>query len=169
MIFWKAVKKLGIYGFHVTYLSLDGAQNNRQLMKILIPECNTSKRMTSMLVPNVFSPHKPKISVIMDYSHMIKKIRNNISKSGLLKSHKKLLQLNNKNIIWDHWIKAYQWDISVNTFKIHQKLTQDQFFLNSQLKMRNILAEEVLDKNMLHLIIQYQQTLEKEEVHLKNG
>jgi hypothetical protein len=67
--------------------------------------------------------------------------------------------LNNKYIVWDHWFKAYQWDISSNTLKVYQKLTQDHFFLNSELKMRNKLAEDVLDENMLHLMEVYSDSL----------
>lgn len=52
----------------------------------------------------------------MDYSHVVKKICNNITKSG-------------------------------------------HFFLNSQLKMRNKLAEDVLNENMLHLRTYYQRSL----------
>lgn len=56
--------------------------------------------------------------------------------------------------MWEHWYKAYQWDFYSNTLKVYQQLTQDHFFLNSQLKMRNKLAEDVLNENMLHFMTQ---------------
>lgn len=160
LVFWDAVKMLGVYGFHVTYMSLDGAQTNRVFMKMFLPEDEkTSDTMKTMIFRNIFDPTLPKISIIMDYSHVMKKIRNNISKSGHSKNHKRLLTLGDEHVIWDHWYKAYQWDITNNTFKVYQQLTQDHFFLNSQLKMRNRLAEDVLNESMLHLMQLYQKSI----------
>lgn len=162
LIFWKSVKMLGIYGFRVIYTSLDGAQTNRLFMKMLLPEDErTSDTMKTMSCSNIYDPNLPKISIIMDYSHVMKKIRNNVLKSGYLENHKRLLSLgiHEEHIIWEHWYRSYQWDISSNTFKVHQHLTQDHFFLNSQSKMRNRLAEEVLNDDMLHLMELYQQSL----------
>ena len=107
LIFFKAVKMLGLFGFSVRYLSLDGAQTNRDLMKMLLRE-NVSKTMT---FNNVFDDKLSQICVIMDYSHAMKKIRNNISKSGTSLSHKRHLQLDSNSILWEHWYKAYQWDV----------------------------------------------------------
>lgn len=160
LLFWKAVKMLSIYGFTVTYISMDGAQVNRVFMKMLLPEDQkTSFTMKTMLIKNIFDPKAPKISIIMDYSHLMKKIRNNILKSGHLDFHKKHLFINDEFILWEHWFQAYHWDTSVNTFKVHPKLTHDHFHLDSQLKMRNRLAEDVLDHNMLHLMTVYQTSL----------
>lgn len=73
LIFWQAVKMLGVFGFTVTYVSLDGAQCNRDFMKMLI-EGKTPETMFYMSIPNVFfDPTKPNIHIIMDYSHVIKK------------------------------------------------------------------------------------------------
>ena len=162
LIFWKSVQMLGIYGFRVIYTSLDGAQTNRTFMKMLLPEDQrTSYTMQTMSCRNIYDATFPNICIIMDYSHIMKKIRNNILKSGFSENHKRLLSLGiqNENIIWDHWYRSYQWDISSNTLKVYQQLTQDHFFLNSQLKMRNRLAEEVLNSNMLHLMELYQRSL----------
>lgn len=38
LIFWKAVNMLGLFGFTVTFVSLDGAQTNRDFMKMLLRE-----------------------------------------------------------------------------------------------------------------------------------
>lgn len=95
----------------------------------------------------------------MDYSHVIKKIRNTITKSDTLTTHKRYLLLGQKYIVWKHWYKAYQWDFYSNTLKVYQQLTQDHFFLNSQLKMKNKLDEDVLNENMLHLMTCYQRSL----------
>jgi hypothetical protein len=57
--------------------------------------------------------------------------------------YKKHLMFKDKYIILDHWLKAYQWDVSSNTLKYHPSLNEEHFHLNSQLKMRNHLAENV--------------------------
>lgn len=164
LVFWEAVKLLGVFGFTVLYLSLDGAQNNRLFMKMLLPGSDlTSTTMKTMKTKNIYDPSKPDICIIMDYSHLMKKIRNNISKSGNSDKHTKNLMYKGKMIFWEHWCKAYLWDTSTNTLKIYQKLTNDHFYLNPQLKMRNALAEDVLNNNMLHLMKKYQQSLPEHE------
>ena len=170
-IFWDAVKMLGLYGFHVTYFSVDGAQTNRNLMKMLLPgdQFSASNSTKSMLIPNIFDLNLPKISFIMDYSHVMKKIRNNILKSGYSAFHKRLLTIGGEHIIWDHWLKAFQWDSASNSLKVYQQLTQDHFFLNSQLKMRNKLAEEVLNDNMHHLMQQYRKSLGEQGKELQKS
>lgn len=155
LIFWKAVNMLGLFGFTVTFVSLNGAQTNRDFMKMLLRE-NVSKTMT---FDNIFDVTKTQICLIMYYSHLVKKIRNNITKSGTLTTHKRYLKLGKKYIVWEHWYKAYQWDFYSNTLKVYQQLTQDHFYLSSQLKMRNMLAEDVLNENMLHLMTCYQRSL----------
>ena len=71
--------------------------------------------------------------------------------------------LNGKYIHWEHWRKAYFWDISSNSFPIHRKLKQDHMFLTNESKMRNNLAEEVLDSDMHHLMLQYKNSLGEAE------
>lgn len=95
----------------------------------------------------------------MDISHVIKKIRNNISKSGDSQFCKQLLKLDDKYIKWDHFKQAYMWDISTNPFPIHHRLSQEHIYLSPEGKMRNHLAEEVLNGEMLHLMKQYRESL----------
>ena len=64
-----------------------------------------------------------------------------------------------KFIEWDHLRKAYLWDISSSSFPVHHKLTQEHIFLTSVNKMRNHLAEEVLNSEMLHLMELYKGSL----------
>jgi hypothetical protein len=47
------------------------------------------------------------------------------------------------------FIDFYQWD-KQNGFQLHKKITNDHIFPDSQLKMRNFLAEDVLNSEMLH-------------------
>ena len=96
---------------------------------------------------------------MMDYSHMMKKIRNNILKSGIKKESTRNLMLPNDDIIqWQMWIDCYQWD-QHNALQIHRRLTNEHIFPPQQSKMRNHLAEEVLNSDMLHLFLQYQSYL----------
>lgn len=91
----------------------------------------------------------------MDISHVLKKIRNNISKSGDAAFCKRHLKYGDTFIEWDHFKGAYLWDISTNPFPIHHKLSQEHIYLTSESKMRNHLAEEVLNGEMLHLMKLY--------------
>lgn len=93
--------------------------------------------------------------IILDYSHIMKKIRNNILKSGKQETYKRNILLKTKNIYWEHFVSAYMWDISHNPFPIHQKLSHEHLHLTSESKMRNKLAEDVLNKEMLHLVKTY--------------
>ena len=43
--------------------------------------------------------------------------------------------------------------------KLHRKLTSEHIYPDTQMKMRNHLAEQVLNKDMLYLMKQYQQHL----------
>lgn len=97
----------------------------------------------------------------MDFSHVVKKIRNNILKSGTEAYCKIHLIYGDKFIEWDHFRKAYLWDISSSSFPVHHKLTQEHIhvFLTSVNKMRNHLAEEVLNSEMLHLMELYKESL----------
>lgn len=79
-------------------------------MKMLLRE-NVSKTMT---FDNIFDVTKTQICPIMYYSHVVKKIRNNITKSGSLTTHKRYLKLGKKYIVWEHWYTAYQWDFYSN-------------------------------------------------------
>jgi len=74
--------------------------------------------------------------------------------SNSMISHK--LQLpNGCNIKWTMWVDAYVWD-TTNPVAIHRKLTSQHVIdLNSANKMRNHLAEEVLNADMLQLMMDY--------------
>jgi hypothetical protein len=77
------------------------------------------------------------ISIITNIvlSHVIKKIRNNISKSGDFQFCKRLLKLDDKYIKWDHFKQAYMWDISANPFPIHQRLSQEHIYLSPDISV----------------------------------
>ena len=54
-------------------------------------------------------------------------------------------------ILWAHWSAAYEYSVS-RDWRIHPKLTKQHVDPAQLDKMRNHLAEEVLDKNMLYLM-----------------
>lgn len=94
----------------------------------------------------------------MDYSHVIKRVRNNVLKSGNGRTFTRSLCFK-QNIAWEHWVNAFKWDRDTNAFPLHRKLTNEHFFLSQESKMRNHLAEDVMDKEMLHLMECYQKFL----------
>jgi hypothetical protein len=55
-------------------------------------------------------------------------------------------------IIWKQFIEAFNFDQDTFSLSLHEKLTIQHFELDPASKMRNSLAEDVLDKKMLSLI-----------------
>ena len=134
-------------------MSLDGAQANRDFMKMFLPqEAKKSDTMTTMKFKNIFDLTSPSIGIIMDYAHVMNKIRNNVSNSGFKPVHKKQLLLKGHHIIWEHWYKACIWGTTANSLKVYPQLNNDHFVSEFAAKMRNKLAEDVLNENLLHYI-----------------
>lgn len=156
-LFWEAVNKLHDYGFAVKYVSMDGAVSNRSFMHLHFKDTEDclNKNMKTIF------PAQPskQLIFIMDPSHTFKKIRNNIMKSGFKEGCTRLLRLKSGcEIHWDMFIDAYRWDRR-NPVQIHRKLTNEHLFPSQSSKMRNHLAEDVLDKEMLNLVLNYKDTL----------
>ena len=160
-LFWKAVYLLYTYGFTVLYTCMDGAQSNRSFMHICLGDKPTS-----------FIARSPCTSTdvifLMDFSHVMKKLRNNILKSGIHPKSTRLLTLpSSYTVQWKMFVDFFEWD-QQNALKLHRKLTYEHFHLDSQLKMRNHLAEEVLNSDMLHAMKVYQNSL-GEKGQILNG
>ncbi|XP_052250781.1 uncharacterized protein LOC127857994 isoform X1 [Dreissena polymorpha] len=152
-LFWEAVVSLSMYGFSTSFTFMDGAQSNRTFQSI-----NLGKNPQTMVAQ---SPEDPKNSVIlmMDVSHVIKKVRYNIMKSGISKGCTRNLLLPDESPIqWQMWINAFEWD-QENGLKLHRKLTKEHIYPSTQSKMRNHLANEVLNNDMMYLMCQYQSSL----------
>ena len=147
--FWKAVSMLQAYGFHADYTNIDGAITNRQFVKMHFAPNQTPASNNFQIV----SPVNPTefIFVVMDIKHTIKKIRNNILSSG--PSGTRLLKIDGHMVVWAQWQDAYQWDRR-NPLQVHHRLTHEHVYLDSASKMRNRLAEDVLDANMLQLFFE---------------
>ena len=95
------------------------------------------------------SKNKFLLSVFMQ--HNIKKVRNNVEKSST-HGGKRVLTKGGKNIFWSHWKEAYLWDQKSNSCPLHERLKEEHFELTPSSRMRNELAEDVLDKRMLFLM-----------------
>ena len=93
----------------------------------------------------------------MDYSHVIKRVRNNVNKSGNGTTYTRNLCYK-QNISWEHWVNAFKWDRETNAFPLHRKLTNEHLFLSQESKMRNHLAEDVMNGEM-HLVECFQKFL----------
>ena len=85
------------------------------------------------------------------FQHNFKKLRNNIEKSNVFEKPR-CLTVGNKRILWSQLVEAYNYDQNNTSIHIHEKLTEQHFHLDPADKMRNHLAEDVLDKRMLYLV-----------------
>ena len=130
---------------------MDEAAINRSL-------CNSITSCTSAVADNIVWLQS-KLCCIMDFSHVMKKLRNSLYSSGTDDQHKRRIVHPLGFIDWDMFYNAFLWDSNNHTLRIHRKLTNEHFFLNNSLKMRNHLAENVLNSDMLLLMEQYGKTL----------
>ena len=65
---------------------------------------------------------------------------------------KKTIIRGNGVILWQHWVDAYEWDQANHCIKVVHNLRAEHFTLDGPSKMRNHLAFEVLNQDMLHLM-----------------
>ncbi|KAL9980208.1 hypothetical protein ACROYT_G008763 [Oculina patagonica] len=146
-LFWEGVLKMLEIGFEIYWCVLDGADCNRQFIKIHFKgkDPADSKFMTTNIYtgcPMIF---------IMDPKHNIKKIWNNIYKSNKT-GNPRCLKIGEKPITWKQFRSAFDWDQQSFSLPLHEKLTQQHLNLDSASIMRNKLAEDVLDAKMLFLM-----------------
>lgn len=85
--------------------------------------------------------------------HNFKKIRNNIEKSNKSTKPRCLTLGSGKQILRTHLVEAYNFDQGKTSIHIHEKLSEQHFHLDPAAKMQNLLAEEVLNKQMLYLMV----------------
>ena len=122
VILWSAVEMLSAYGFPVLYVNMDGAITNRQMHHIQFPISSPSHQ--SFLAANPI-PNQNKIAFIMDYSHVIKKIRNSLLNSTA--NGTRLIEDSAGNeIIWDFWVEAFKHSDST-PLHLHRKLTRPTY------------------------------------------
>ncbi|ELT87513.1 hypothetical protein CAPTEDRAFT_190460 [Capitella teleta] len=162
-VIWEAIDKLDDWGFNVEYLCQDGAVANRQLVQIFC--AGKLPRDVNFTAPSMLNPTQNMV-FIMDPKHTHKKIRNGLLSSGSIRQLTLPHLGENSTVLWEHWRAAYQWDTENNPLPIHRKLTPAHMQPDSSEKMRNHLAEEVLDKDMLLLMKEYRTSLGDHGEHL---
>lgn len=133
---------------------MDGADCNRQFIKI---HFNDRDPVADQFVTTNVYTGTPMV-FIMDPKHNIKKKRNNIEKSNE-SAKPRCLKIKGKTVTWKKFKDAYNWDQSSFSLPVHEKLTTQHFDLDPASKMRNHLAEDVLDDRMLFLMQKYQEDL----------
>lgn len=156
LIIWDTVAKLSDWGFQIDYFMQDGGQENRSFMNLHFDD---DALKCSYGSPNLVNPTKQMYHT-QDFSHNIKKLRNNIIKSGDIKGvHTRHIKLKGKSVIWKHWENAVEWDRHTNFRRLHYKVTESHIYPNISEKMRNELAETMLNDDMLNLMKSYRDSL----------
>lgn len=135
---------------------MDGSSNNRAFLKMHFAQDDL---LSSKMLANHYKNPRRQIIFMMDPCHLLKKIRNGILSSGFKDFHSRVLTIDGRVVVWDMWINAYLWDRN-NPFPVHRKLTDEHLFPNNAQKMRNKLAFDVLDQEMLHLMETYNASLQ---------
>lgn len=154
LTFWSCVNALSEWGFTPVYCSLDGSANNRAFLKMHFPDGNP---VPHKLVAKWYKNPTRKMIFMMDPCHQIKKMRNSVLSSGFLSTHQRCLTVNGHVIIWKMWVDAFNWDCC-NSFRVHHKLSDEHIFPSNAQKMRNKLAFETLNDDMLNLMTCYAET-----------
>jgi hypothetical protein len=154
--FWDVLSNLSKHGFTVDYVNMDGASTNRLFMHMLCEDLWQSK----YIISNIFQ-RDHKICLLQDIKHVLKKIRNNMEASRSENKSKpgRYIIKDDIPIVWSHWEEAYKFNIQ-DGFPIHRKLTEEHILLTPVSKMRNGLASDVLNSEMLYLMKLYQGTLD---------
>ncbi|KAJ8044896.1 ATP-dependent DNA helicase PIF1 [Holothuria leucospilota] len=152
---WELIAKLQDWGFKVDCVLQDGGSANRKFMKA---HFEAHPATSGYIAVNAVNPMES-VAMCQDFSHNIKKIRNGLMKSGDLECHTRNLHLNGKAIVWKHWIMATQWNWATNSRSLHHRLTNDHLFPSSTDKMRNHLAEEMLNGDALNLMRSFRSSL----------
>ena len=63
---------------------------------------------------------------------------------------------NGKKLVWKQFKDVFEWDQSSFSLPLHEKLTPQHFELDPSSKIRNRLAEDVLDDKMLLTLVDLQ-------------
>ena len=156
LTFWPLVDTLSSFGFTVHAAIMDGSANNRQFARLILDANTARTNMYTTINPfNVLSS----VAIMQDCKHVFKKIRNSLLSST--PNGKRELILNGQHIYWHFFQHCYFFNIKRN-FRFFHRFTREHVFLNSQGKMRNHLATDVLGPDMLLLMQKYQESLGSE-------
>lgn len=158
IILWNVISALGEYGFHIDSILQDGGQQNREFMNMMFPDGDPLKHQCCAV--NIVNLDDD-IVISQDFSHCVKKIRNSLYSSGADtdKHYTRHMRFESCTIEWKQWVAAVKWDRDTNSRLIHRKVTDAHLYPNQSEKMRNNLAEEMLDHDMLNLMEAYRSSL----------
>ena len=132
-IFWDGVTALQNIGLKVLLTVCDGASCNRSFMNLnLGSSCVKHNPVTN--TPLFFMSDPP---------HLVKKLRNNLSRSGFGKTSSRLLTINGDIATWSQIREVYERD---SARQVHfTKLRDGHINLNSYSQMRSQLAYDIFD------------------------
>lgn len=156
LTFWEIVNVLSAYEITIHAAIMDGSSNNRQFMNLMLNV--ESARLCRFTTRNPFD-QQSKVILMQDCKHVFKKIRNAILSSATDGKSSRTLLLHGKEILWQHFELAYQFNC-LNPLRIYRKLSLEHIELNAQAKMRNHLATNVLNSEMLNLFKLYKDSLQ---------
>ena len=156
LTFWPLVDALSTYGFEVHSVLMDGSNNNRQFTHLHVKAENA--RIHKYLATDPFDATHH-VSLIQDCKHVIKKIRNSLLSSRSDPKSKRQLLLQGKYILWEQIEKAFEFNCKSH-LRLYRRLTRDHIYVDAPGKMRNHLAINVLNWDMLNLMKTYQSSLE---------
>jgi hypothetical protein len=140
-IFWQGVSLLHGYGFEILLACCDGAPENRAFFAM------NGTNKTKSQGNNPYS--KMPIYFISDPPHLMKKLRNNLHKSGYKEKSKRytrLLQLGSKYILWDHIYSVHEREKHRRLYTTD--LRRSHIYLDNLSKMRVKLAVQTLSKKV---------------------
>ena len=152
-IIWEAVNLLDQHGFYVDYIALDGASTNRSLINM-----HFHGNPRHHLFPTQ-DPADPTHNLVFlqDIKHTFKKIRNSMFSSRASNADKigiqsaRYLLLDDQPIVWEMLEAAYRYNTRFG-IRLHKRLAREHIVLDGSAKMRNHLAEDVLNSDMILLV-----------------
>ena len=144
-LFWQGVSMLQAFGFTTILSCCDGASENRKFIKM-----NTGYNGSMCACFNVFSSMP--LFFMSDAPHLMKKLRNNLNKSGdklESKHYTRKLMKNGKEIVWKHVVSVYDRDKRRHCYVT--PLRKEHVFIDSLTKMKvklavNTLSDEVCNE-----------------------
>ena len=154
--FWPLLDVLHSAGFDVHRVLMDGSNNNHQFSRLHMKAHNARACKYSVLNLHSANSH---VSLIQDCKHVFKKIHSSILSSRRDVKSVWQLQLKGKFISWEHFTSAYDFNTS-SDLRLYRKLSKDHVDVTNAAKMRNYLAINVLNSDMLNLMCTFQGTLD---------
>ena len=139
-MFWAGVRELYVRGFHVLVACGDGASSNRKFFQ----DCSDADGEIPYKTTNPYTDQP--IFFLSDPTHLIKKLRNNLSKSGTHSSSTRYLTHYGEPIVWDQ-IRAVFLRDSERPLRF-TPLRQEHVHLTSFTKMRSRLAFDIFHERV---------------------